>query len=596
MSSTNPINYLSNVSHKKKLFIGYFVTIFIPLIIIGAILSRGMYTLLLNNAIERAQYNVDSISNRIDSIFEKMSISSEQLYTDEELVQIASTYYLDDWTLFKALDDFKTISNLSRVYREEIGNIIIYVENDSLMESGTIIRANSEIIHSEWYQNVKALKGKILWVEIPQSDGKNKLALTRALSSKGKNYGVIVIEVNEDILNEILSTESFTTIISDSNNQIVISHSEVSLESLTSKIDFSQAEGMLDIVDQGNAYKVIYNDLDVQDINRKFYAVSFFETDQVLAEATEYIRWSSFIIGISFVLSVILIILLSNFLNRRIKQISKDMHIVALGNLNHECNISGTDEVGQLAADMNLMVRNLKELIYEVYEVNLQKNKLLIIEKENRLKLLISQINPHFLFNTLEAIRMEVYLTGNKALSNIVRDLGLLIRRNIKKDNKPILIKEELDFIESYLQIQQFRFEKRLKYRIDCLENIKQKLMYPFLIQPIVENAVIHGIEPYDFDGFITIRLFVRENDVVIQVEDNGIGIEQDKLQELRKQLEPRDELEEYHIGLRNVNERIKLYYGHDYGIAINSIMNRGTRVELQFPLKGSEHIENFDN
>jgi two-component system sensor histidine kinase YesM len=238
------------------------------------------------------------------------------------------------------------------------------------------------------------------------------------------------------------------------------------------------------------------------------------------------------------------------------------------------------------------MIESIKQLIHEVYEEKIQKERLNNRQKQMEFKMLASQINPHFLFNTLETIRMKAHCNGQEEVANIVKMLAKLMRRNLEVGNKTASMQSEIDLVKSYLEIQKFRFGDRVSYEINLLCDIGTYNVVPLLIQPIVENAFIHGLEGKEGIGKIIVNVESDKDRLIISVVDDGIGMDKEKLKYIFKRLNDLNRSSEKSIGLSNVNQRIKLFYGDMYGLEIHSKVDEGTNVIISLPINGEGIID----
>ena len=204
--------------------------------------------------------------------------------------------------------------------------------------------------------------------------------------------------------------------------------------------------------------------------------------------------------------------------------------------------------------------------------------------------MLANQINPHFLFNTLETIRMKSIASGEKEVATMLKLLASLLRYNLGIKGQPVPLIQELEAIQNYLNIQHMRFEDRVSYDIVTMCDINDIMILPLLIQPLVENSFSHGLEDRVSGGFIYILINTEEIDgkriMNISVKDNGSGIDEEKLEELNNKLKKKnDDIDSTHIGIVNVNSRIKLFYGKEYGLSIKSDFGEGTIVTITIPV-----------
>jgi len=263
------------------------------------------------------------------------------------------------------------------------------------------------------------------------------------------------------------------------------------------------------------------------------------------------------------------------------------MHQVAGGDFDVQSNVKGNDELGELSNDLNSMIQSIQTLIHEVYEVRLQKEQLAGKQKEVQFKMLASQINPHFLYNALETIRMKAHVNGQEEIAVIVKKLAKIMRRNLSISNDEVQLQSELDLVKNYLEIQQFRFRDKVSYdfKIEC--DVSKHSILPLLLQPLVENAFVHGLERKIGQGQIEIKVLEDNNFLRIIVKDNGMGIDPDKLAILWDKLKSDALNIDGSIGLTNVNQRIKLFYGEEYQLEIKSQKDLGTEVSVSLPIKG---------
>lgn len=262
------------------------------------------------------------------------------------------------------------------------------------------------------------------------------------------------------------------------------------------------------------------------------------------------------------------------------------MHNVARGNFNY-IKIENEEiiEFDNLFHDLDTMSHSLTNLIKQVYDVTNQKNEIALKNEEMKFKLLANQINPHFLINTLETIRMKAFINGDKDLADIVKCLSRLMRYNLEIKTAEVDLNKEIENIENYFEIQKFRFGDRLKYSIDKENMPPNYMILPMLIQPIVENAVIHGFEKTNKDMEIKVYFEKDEEYLKIIVYDNGYGISKERLEEIHEKLQTLDDISGSHIGLMNIHHRSRLFYGEMYGIEIDSEPDAYTKVILKLPL-----------
>lgn len=290
------------------------------------------------------------------------------------------------------------------------------------------------------------------------------------------------------------------------------------------------------------------------------------------------------ILGISIILSCFMIVIFSYRYTKRLSSFQRLMNKAALGEFEHLEIMDGHEEINDLYKSLNTLVSNMQNLVSTVFEEQVQKEKLYSRQRDVEFKMLASQINPHFLYNTLETIRMKARANNETEIEELVKMLAKILRRNIQVGDKLVTLKSELELVEYYLRIQHYRFGDRMSFDIDVKCNIDSIKIMPLLIQPIVENAFIHGLEPSEGKGVISIVVEIEDNRLIIHVTDNGKGMTEAELDKIVESLNDYNRLGSNHIGLNNVNQRIKLLYGDEYGLYIESAVDEGTSVRIELP------------
>lgn len=235
--------------------------------------------------------------------------------------------------------------------------------------------------------------------------------------------------------------------------------------------------------------------------------------------------------------------------------------------------VEGTAEITSLTESFEHMVLQIQELVEKVRqeEISLRKTEL---------KALQAQINPHFLYNTLDAIAWMCEEERHKDAVEMVNALARLFRISISRGHELISIEKEIEHAKSYLKIQNFRYKNQFTYDFEVDDTCLSYLCNKITLQPIIENAIYHGIDRMVDEGLIQIRIFQKDEKIVFEVEDNGVGMTEEQCQEILK----KDAGDKAGIGIKNVNDRIKIYFGEEYGITIRSELDEGTCVTITMP------------
>jgi two-component system sensor histidine kinase YesM len=296
-----------------------------------------------------------------------------------------------------------------------------------------------------------------------------------------------------------------------------------------------------------------------------------------------FVRWS-FIAAMMMLVAVAFSVAAAWELSRSIYTPIKKLHDVTTtitkNDLQALVNSANVDEITELGMSFNIMIGKIRELLDA--KVKEQENL-----KKAELRALQAQINPHFLYNTLDTIIWMAEAQRTEQIVEIVGALSSFFRISLSKGQDWITIGEEIERVRSYLTIQKMRYRDIMNYRIDVSPAVRDYTVLKLVLQPLVENALYHGIKNKRQGGTIIIRARPGgENEVMLEVEDDGIGFTPEKLAQLRAELadDSGDIRLESGFGIGNVNKRIRLYYGRQYGITVQSEYNSGTRVTLIIP------------
>lgn len=275
----------------------------------------------------------------------------------------------------------------------------------------------------------------------------------------------------------------------------------------------------------------------------------------------------------------------SQSITRPVQQLTEAANELSKGNFEQEINVDTKDEIAFLAKTFNRMRLNIKNLIQEIKEKahlehELQKSKLLL--KEIQFQSLQNQINPHFLFNTLNALSKKAYLEGSEETGDLLVNVAGLLRYNLKRIDRAVTLQEEVSVLKQYIDIQKARFPDRLHVHFDIDESLLSVPIPALTLQPIIENAVIHAVEPREEGGIIHFRIKEEKEMVRIEISDDGPGIPREKIEQILKgELQSR-EGHSTGLGFSNVVQRLKLFYGYDDVIEIESKEGHGTKVVIK--------------
>ncbi|WP_379127406.1 sensor histidine kinase [Paenibacillus sp. sgz500958] len=594
---TRIITLMNNLKLRTKLFLSFGCVALIPVLIVGVFLTSELRNMALRNALEQITANVDRVKKRTGEMLNVPLDISYRLSNDSRLEEAANHRYESVYDVVEAYWDYPDFREFVFLY-DEISSIRLYIDNPTILDNWEFLQADPVITQEQWYQTAIAQKGLVCWNYIRDNrNGKYYLSLIRKVDFlEQRTTGVLIVNVNTDKLNSILNQETFETIIVDENDNIVASNRADTLGKTLVEINLKPystlvGQGPTDVMIDGKPSKILIDDWHPGGSLNSLRIISIFSVDSIVGEPNRIILLASLVIFSALIMAILLIYYFSRLLTGRMLQLSKHISKVGSGNLGATLVIDGKDEIGQLARQFNHMVRNINELMSEVQESNRQKNAIELKQNEIKFKMMASQINPHFLFNALESIRMKAHIRGQADISQVVRLLGKMMRKNLEVGNGMIALQSELETVNCYLVIQKFRYDDRLAYELYVDPQANQIQIPPLIIQPLVENCVIHGLENRIDGGMVRVDIRVDNDQLLVQVSDNGAGISEARIQEIRQMLANKDDYETNNIGMRNIHVRLQLTYGQECGLTLASQAGFGTQISFAIPLRSDSYV-----
>lgn len=541
--------------------------------------------------IKQVNYDIDSYMDyllNISSIIAKSSDVSQYLYDEEQAEEELEEERERILSQFATIRDSRgDIYNIAAV--ADNGRSILNDGNDSFTEyiniknqSWYMAALTSEkgiAISSSHVQN--AIKSSYKWV----------ITLSRALTNykTGKNEGVFFVDLNYSAISELCSNNSIGNrgyiFILDANGNIIY-HPKQQLmygglmtenieQIMSSKSDHFLTE------DGDKLYTISKSDMTGWTVVGAVYTSELLKNNKQ-AQMLYLLVAVVLLLGVTAVSSII-----SREITKPIRQLRDSMSMVEKGKFD-KANVAVTaaNEVGSLSKSFNVMTERIHTLMEQnVYE---QKQK-----RKSELRALQAQINPHFLYNTLDSIIWMSEAERNEEVVLMTSALAKLLRQSISNDKEQVSIAEEVDYVQSYLTIQKMRYKDKLEYSIEVEPEIRNVMIIKFALQPIVENAIYHGLKYKQTKGNLNIRGFRRENKACITIEDDGVGMDEETLYHIF------DESQKEHkfngVGVTNVQKRLQLYYGGEYGISYVSRKGAGTVATVTVPLESGVDDEKAD-
>ena len=591
-------NFLKRYFYNKlfvKLSICIICISVIPLMLITIVLNGQMvrvienellksHEYIMNEYVSKLNYKIDIYTTLLNNITSNKAISD--LLTNKDNLDYPEQYD-------KAMEISKNVSSQIGARRtDEINNITIYSLNEENQ------------IYVPGISNVYTIKNTNWYKEL-MKDGNPKEYLSRNVV--GMNGNIIsfikpIINIDEGYYGErigfikldVNAVEFFSPIFTSESNKldrvyIVDKYGKDIYHSTDDNLEFgltfinnileNNIEKSISYMNIENEKVILAYDESADKNFKIFHTFDYSIVENTISSVRNTICYYVILVTI-IVLGVVLFF--SQKLSKRVNLLLKKMDKVKQGDIEITEYIAGNDEIATVDQHFNIMVNKLKKLINQNYIQNIEK-------KEAELNSLQLQINPHFLYNTLETISSLAAVKGCFEICEISQRLGEMFRYNINVGKGEfIYLEQEIKHIENYVYIQKIRFNNKFEVFFDIDDEFKKYRVLKFILQPFIENAILHGINNKNEHGCIEVSVQIVDNKLAIIINDDGVGIDIDKLNNLNNYINNIDNnkvgIYKQSIGMKNVNMRIKLTYGNEYGVVVTSDINKGTKVIITLP------------
>ncbi|MBQ5316911.1 MAG: sensor histidine kinase [Oscillospiraceae bacterium] len=561
-----------------------FLIVMLPTFAASVFLLVGMRNIIRDKSFETAESKVESYGYWVNEIMLLGDQTAKNVAANKTIIDFITAEHDDNSDYYRFYAENKIEDLVSTPSQAE--NVYIYVNRRDFLYNEEFRRLDEEIKYAPWYESAMAGSSPVWNVLVDPVTEKYRLTCTCPIYSGEENIGAAIVTFSDE-WTENVSIDSSASLILALDGRVYCSSNAPNIKAGDDLSDYAEySDGETGFVTYDKAlygikgYGVTRNLKNTGGV----YQIALVLPDSTISYELDKMSviYGSYC-GLMVVLSLLTILLFTNTFSSRIKNLSEKMHKVADGDFSVTFNDNGSDEISQLYGDLSLMISNMQKLINDNYATKLQSEAFKLNQMEAEFKALSSQINPHFLYNTLETIRMKAYVNNDKETAALVKKLGKFMRRCLEFKDGEVTLQSELEFTKSYLELQGARFGDRITYHIYS-EVSGDYMILPLLIQPLVENAFVHGVEASKGGGKIDIKVYYHNDFVYVDVTDNGQGMNDEKLAELEYKLEVSDTSSGKSIGLTNVHKRIRMYHGDQYGMRIESEEGKGTTIRLVLP------------
>jgi len=577
---------------ESRFYLVFTLLFFTTILTMQIISTRFAINSVRKATLENNRLLVNELVNQIDNYIESMERISGAVINDGQARSFLESSLPEPGTGRILQDRFASYIRA----RDDISAIVLFRQDGNAVSGdGTDPEVFSDYHQAAWYRNAVAAEGKTVastaYVQnlVPGNYSWVVSLSTLILDQQdGEPLGVLLVDLKFNRIKElceslVIGEKGYDFIIDSEGNYVF----HPSLQLVYSNLKQEPIDDLLPLLDEERPLLRVdgHNFLTARSERTGWYVVSVsFDSD--LVTGWPYVQLMNALIGLVLFLIVGLV---TNFITkgitRPLRQLQSVMRSVETGEFRTAGNLDATDEIRELAREYDMMVGRIGELMSE----NIREQEL---KRKSDLKALQAQINPHFLYNTLDSIIWMGEMDRSDEVVTMTSALSRLFRISISRGRELIPLRDELEHVRSYLTIQEMRYRNRFRYLIDIPEELMGCTVLKITLQPLVENAIYHGIRTVDYEGLIEIGGRSDGGDIILTVRDNGKGMDREKLAGVIESLSgAADEESEQSrgTGIHNVHERIRLYFGDEYGLNYESEPGSGTLISIRIPRRTGE-------
>ncbi len=584
--------WLGNMKVQQKMILIYGVVGFVPIVILFLFCLAKMNQILTDRETTNIRSFLYQSREQMDNQLTIYNNLSDYISFNQSVAQVLGwkstseneLHGLEEESGYELYEQVTSVVdpllNSIHYFHEDVEVATIYTGNNTV-KHGTMLAPITEAQEMFWYEDVVNTQN-ILWYV----DGKDKEVFSvRKMPMLEKNdvLGIFYLKVNYETLFQGFDQSlyhNFGVFVIDERNNLIYGKNDFDEKNKKNQLQYEQLEKYIKNMDSDNAVVTIREQdkkylVVREDSNKAGWTIVFYMPSELIVGPTQPLKaLTVFTMVLAVVAAGIALIAFSRLIGNRLRKLQTMMNEVEEGRLDIEVvNINDNgDEIDDLFRSFGKMIRQINILIGEVYQGEIR-------QKQYEMKALQAQINPHFLYNSLSLINWKAIEAEQTDISKITLALSTFYRTSLNKGGNLLRVADEINNCKSYLEIQLYMHDYEFEVEFCVEEEILDCETINLILQPLVENAIEHGIDLKEDGGRgkLIISGSHEEDAIILKVEDNGVGIEPERAAEMLS-------MQSKGYGVRNVNERIKLQYGDDYGLQVKSELEIGTIVSIRLP------------
>lgn len=593
-----------DLSFTWKIWLVFLLIFLVSITLLTWVSNNLSSQVIINQIMEVAKRDIQEVSGRLDTIFESMNSITKMAITDDRLQSmLTKSYEYDPLSIYGRSQKMRLILNIFTEPRTLLDAMLVYGMNGETYACGTL-NSYDDLSDTDFLRLTAALTQDNLsiWSDIEPSDYKNdnQTSLTLSLYKKvysgwsGEELGIIRSTISERKLSELYENVTIGktgSVYLVNREGVIVSHPDRSqiFTDIAQSAIFTTVkehhEGSSTMMIEGVNSLLVYSHYPLCD----WYIIGITPVSEILVTA-QRVTFQLFLLCIIAILTTtIFSFILSRTITRPIRELKKTMKQAGKGDLSVRAKHFSHDEIGILSQEFNVMLDRINSLI----DKSIQEQKLI---RKHELALLQSQLNPHFLNNALENTCGLIGLDRKDDSIDLICDIARFYRTVLAQGDTIVTIAQELENVELYVNILNVQHQGKINFSLNIDDSILDSAIIKLTLQPLIENAIYHGLKEKRGDWKLTLSGAKENGDIALVLSDNGKGMTQEKIESLFKSPPSTKGLHRKSIGIRATHERLIIEFGSAYGLQYESIVGRGTTVKVLIPKIKKESIQVSDD
>jgi len=572
---------INDLPIRSKFILLYLLGVLLPIAALLTYVLTNVTSEIRQREHQNAVQSLDRVYTTLETQFSQSVALSNAVSSDAQLGMLMNRRYASPQRYYASyyLELRPIMNRYLFAYVEQITGIAVYTNNPTMFDGGYCPRITPAVMKEEWYDHsITQSPVMVAYVrQTPATGARLQLSILRGMANASQYTQILKLDLNMEPIHRVVEQEdAYLSVYLLAPDGSAISYPGSMTDSMVAK-RFTMPPAKVELSRAFGESTAMKGWTLVANINKG-----------PMERSIRNAIWVGLLLGaVCSLFAAILSLLFSRSIAIRSQRLLRHMDSITAEHFSPITKEMGKDEIGDLMEHFNAMGERLKQLIHDIYVLQLHQKSLELENVRAELKYLQAQIDPHFLFNTLNAILVLCVRNGYTELVEIITPLSKILRRMVDTSRDILPLRDELDFVRMVLKIEQFRFGDKLRYEFDVSDEALSALVPVMSVQGLVENACKHGIQHVSGQGVVRIAAGVEKGMLCVEVSDNGVGIKPSRLFDLQRQIAEPEDMKDS-VGLQNIYRRLKLHYGDTVSLTLQNAQDRGMIVSIRLPMKGA--------